>query len=74
MPRVVLSWPYQKVHEDVPPTAVPDVRGRPVREAALALHRRGLRVSLRGLGVVSRTAPVGGEVAKPGAAVIVWAE
>jgi cell division protein FtsI (penicillin-binding protein 3) len=74
IPRVLLSWPYQQDRQSVPPTAVPDVIGRPVREATLALHRRGFRVSLRGLGVVSRTAPTGGEIAKPGAAVAVWAE
>ncbi len=73
-PRVVLSWPYQPDRLSVPAIAVPDVMGRPVREAAFALHRRGFRVSLRGVGHVSRTAPIGGEIAKPGTAVIVWAE
>jgi hypothetical protein len=48
--------------------------GRSVREAALALHRRGLRMSLRGLGRVVRTAPAAGEAAPPGASVTVWAE
>jgi cell division protein FtsI (penicillin-binding protein 3) len=74
MPRVVLSWPYEQDRPGAPPVAIPDVKGQPVREAALALHRRGFRVSLRGLGVVSRTAPTGGEIAKPGAAVVVWAD
>ena len=42
---------------------VPDVAGRSVRDAALALHRRGFRVTLRGLGQVTRTLPAGGESA-----------
>jgi len=74
VPRVVLSWPYQPDRRDVLATAVPDVMGWSVREAALALHRRGFRVSLRGVGRVSRTAPVGGENARTGAAVVVWAD
>lgn len=39
---------------------VPDVAGRSVREAALALHRRGFRVQVRGRGVVSATRPAAG--------------
>jgi cell division protein FtsI (penicillin-binding protein 3) len=74
MPRVVLSWPYQPERLSRPAIAVPDVTGRPAREAALALHRRGFRVGLRGLGTVSRTAPGSGEMAQPGTAVIVWAD
>ncbi len=37
-----------------------DVAGRSVREAALALHRRGFRVSLHGMGRVTRTVPGAG--------------
>lgn len=74
MPRVVLPWPYRAGRLSEPAIAIPNVTGRPVREAALALHRRGFRVSLRGLGRVSRTIPGDGETAKPGTAVIVWAE
>lgn len=74
MPRVVLSWPHQPERLSRRAIAVPDVTGRPVREAALALHRRGFRVGLRGLGTVSRTAPGSGEMAQPGTAVIVWAD
>jgi cell division protein FtsI (penicillin-binding protein 3) len=73
-PRVVLSWPYQSDRLGAPATAVPDVTGQPVRQAALALHRRGFRVNLNGVGRVSRTAPTGGATGKPGSAVIVWAE
>ena len=73
-PPVVLSIPYQpdRARRDALP--VPHVTGRPVREAALALHRRGFRVALRGLGRVSRTQPAGGEPATPGTAVTVWTE
>jgi cell division protein FtsI (penicillin-binding protein 3) len=71
---VVLSWPYQPARQSAVTRAVPEVAGRSVREAALALHRRGFRVSLRGLGRVTRTLPAAGENAKAGTAVIVWAD
>jgi membrane peptidoglycan carboxypeptidase len=74
MSRIVLTWPYYSTESTLKPLAVPQVAGRPVREAALALHRRGFRVALHGLGRVSRTLPAGGETAKPGTAVSVWAE
>ena len=74
MARVVLSWPYDAADVKVKSLPVPEVVGQSVREAALALHRRGFRVNLRGLGRVSRTAPPGGEPALPGTAVTVWAE
>jgi cell division protein FtsI (penicillin-binding protein 3) len=73
-PRIVLAWPHQSTDPNPVPRPVPDVAGRPTREAALALHRRGFRVSLRGLGRVSRTLPAGGDIALPGTAVIVWAQ
>ena len=72
--RIVLSWPYDPADVKVKSLPVPEVVGQSVREAALALHRRGFRVNLRGLGRVSRTAPSGGEPALPGTAVTVWAE
>jgi cell division protein FtsI (penicillin-binding protein 3) len=73
-PQVVISWPYEPSLAKASAVPVPNVAGRPVREAALALHRRGFRVALRGLGQVSRTLPPGGEMARPGTAVTVWAE
>ena len=73
-PPVIISIPYQPDRSRREALPVPNVTGRPVREAALALHRRGFRVALRGLGRVSRTEPSGGEAAAPGTAVIVWAE
>ena len=74
LPRSVLSWPYRPDSQSAVTWPVPDVAGRPVREAALALHRRGFRVSLRGLGRVTRTLPSAGETAKAGTAVVVWAD
>jgi cell division protein FtsI (penicillin-binding protein 3) len=74
MPRIVLGWPYRVPGSSLSARPVPEVTGRPVREAALALHRRGFRVSLRGLGQVSRTLPAGGDTARPGTAVTVWAQ
>jgi membrane peptidoglycan carboxypeptidase len=73
-PVVAVSWPYKP--EAPPSTAlpVPDVVGQSVREAALAIHRRGFRMSLRGLGRVTRTAPAAGQPAPPGTSIAVWAE
>jgi hypothetical protein len=73
-PVTVLSWPYRRAEGSAEPVAVPSVAGRSVRDAALALHRRGFRMSLRGMGRVVRTAPAEGESAPPGASVTVWAE
>jgi membrane peptidoglycan carboxypeptidase len=70
----VLLWPSRLVDSAATPLSVPDVEGRSVREAALALHRRGFRVSLWGLGRVSRTDPAGGEMALPGSTVRMWAD
>jgi cell division protein FtsI (penicillin-binding protein 3) len=73
-PVTVVGWPYQAPASRPDPVAVPSVAGRSVREAALALHRRGFRMSLHGMGRVVRTTPAAGETARPGAAVAVWAE
>src|SRR5688572_8493182 len=74
LPRVVLPWPYQADRLSQAATPIPDVSGTPVREAALALHRRGFRINLRGIGEVSRTTPPAGQAAPPGTAVTVWAD
>ena len=73
-PPVVIALPYRAPQASAAPRPVPDVAGRSIREAALALHRRGFRVGLRGLGRVVRTVPAAGENAAPGSAVLVWAE
>ncbi|HZA93813.1 MAG TPA: penicillin-binding transpeptidase domain-containing protein, partial [Gemmatimonadales bacterium] len=72
--RVVLSWPHQPPRRDRISSPIPDITGRPVREAVYALHRRGFRVTLRGLGEVSRTMPPAGQTAVTGTPVTVWAE
>ena len=73
-PAVVVPWPYHPEAPSTAPLPVPAVAGRTVREAALALHRRGFRVSLQGLGHVVRTEPEAGESARPGTSVTVVAE
>ena len=72
--RVVLSWPYHPTDTIARERPIPPVDGRPVREATLALHQSGFRVSLKGLGRVIRTVPTAGETAKPGTTVVVWTE
>ena len=73
-PRVVVSWPYRSLDAAQVSRPVPQVEGHTTREAVLALHREGFRVSLRGLGRVTRTAPLSGEIVKPGTTVTLWAE
>jgi hypothetical protein len=73
-PPVVVTLPYRAPEISTAARPVPDVAGRSIREAALALHRRGFRVNLRGLGRVVRTVPGAGESARPGSAVLVLAE
>jgi cell division protein FtsI (penicillin-binding protein 3) len=72
--RVVLTLPYHPPGVAANPRPVPEVEGQSVRDAALALHRRGFRVDLHGTGRVNRTVPSGGSSARPGSMVSVWAE
>jgi cell division protein FtsI (penicillin-binding protein 3) len=74
MTRVVLTLPYQPSDIVAKPLPIPEVQGLSVRDAALALHRRGFRVDLHGIGRVNRTEPTGGFSARPGSSVSVWAE
>jgi cell division protein FtsI (penicillin-binding protein 3) len=71
-PAVVVAWPPRAADQGPAPLPVPDVAGESVREAALALHRRGFRVDLRGTGRVARTTPGPGDALAPGATVTVW--
>ena len=71
---VVITLPYHPPKADETARPVPDVTGRSIREAALALHRRGFRVNLHGLGRIVRTIPAAGENAAPGSSVLVLAE
>jgi cell division protein FtsI (penicillin-binding protein 3) len=73
-PPVMVTLPYRAPEPSVTPRPVPDVGGQSIREAALALHRRGFEVNLRGLGRVVRTVPAAGETARPGSSVLVLAE
>jgi cell division protein FtsI (penicillin-binding protein 3) len=73
-PRVILSWPYHPTAPAVAAKPVPSLDGRSVREAALLLHQQGFRVTLHGLGHVSRTSPAAGDTAMPGTTVVVWAD
>jgi beta-lactam-binding protein with PASTA domain len=71
---VVITLPYHPPEGSTAPRPVPDVAGQSIREAALALHRRGFQVNLRGLGRVVGTVPGAGESARPGSSVVVLAE
>ncbi len=71
-PAAVVAWPRAKPAPSRQPLPVPAVQGTSAREAALALHRLGFRVALRGSGRAVRTAPAAGELATPGSIVIVW--
>ncbi len=73
-PLIAISWPFRPDPPATDPLPVPSVAGRPVREAALALHRRGFRVTLEGMGRVTHTAPEAGDSAAPGSSVVVYAE
>jgi len=73
-PITVVPWPYNASPRASEPVTVPSVAGRSVREAALALHRRRLRMSLHGMGRVVRTTPEAGADASPAASVSVWAQ
>ncbi|HET7791089.1 MAG TPA: penicillin-binding transpeptidase domain-containing protein [Gemmatimonadales bacterium] len=70
----VVSWPY---HPDTagaaPNRVVPDVAGRSLRAAILALHRRGFRVTLKGWGVADHTWPAARDSAPAGATVTLFA-
>ncbi len=73
VPAVVIPWPERTADSTPDARPVPEVQGANVREAALALHRRGFRVDLRGDGRVTHTTPGGGQTAASGATIIVWA-
>ena len=68
----VVSWPPVPDSAAASKVTVPAVVGSTVRQAALALHRRGFKVDLRGLGQVDRTDPAAGASAQRGSTVTVW--
>jgi cell division protein FtsI/penicillin-binding protein 2 len=72
--KVVVAWPSVAAPPARALEPVPATAGTPVRRAALALHRRGFEVDLRGSGTVVRTSPAAGDSATTGTTVTVWAE
>ena len=73
VPMQAVSWPLAPPDSaDRVKVTVPLVKGRSVREAALALHQRGLRVSVNGDGTVVRSQPDAGDAARPGQVVTLW--
>ena len=70
----VVPWPF---HPDTAAgrgdRVVPEVDGRPLREAVRALHRRGFRVVLRGWGNAEHTWPAAGTSARAGSLVTLFA-
>jgi cell division protein FtsI (penicillin-binding protein 3) len=74
-PVVTVGWPYRPDSAKARPLQeVPSLAGESVRRAVAALHRRGFRVVLRGMGRVQRTTPVAGDSVRVGRTVTVWAE
>jgi cell division protein FtsI (penicillin-binding protein 3) len=70
----VVAWPF---HPDTTAgrtarQTVPNVAGRPVREAVQVLHRRGFRVVLRGWGAADHTWPAAGSAADAGSIVTLF--
>jgi cell division protein FtsI (penicillin-binding protein 3) len=71
----VVAWPYvPDTAQPGPRRAVPTVHGRPIREAVLALHRRGFRVNLKGWGEADFTWPAAGDSASAGSTVTLFAK
>ena len=71
----VVTWPYTPdTVAAQPDQTIPDVTGKPLREATRALHRRGFHVVIKGWGVVHHTWPAAGEHAAAGATVTMFAE
>jgi cell division protein FtsI (penicillin-binding protein 3) len=71
----VVSWPYAPDSAaPQPEQVVPNVTGKPLRDAARTLHRRGFRVVVKGWGVIHHTWPAAGEHAAAGATVTMFAE
>ena len=68
----VVPWPYTIYTE--PDRIIPNVTGRPLREAIRTLHRRGFQVVVKGWGVIHHTWPAHGEHATPGTTITVFAE
>lgn len=71
----VVPWPYVPDSADARvERVVPDVAGRPLREATRLLHRRGFQVVVKGWGRIHHTWPAAGERAPAGTTVTMFAE
>jgi len=72
----VVQWPYvpDSALAAQPDRIVPNVAGRPLREAARTLHQRGFKVVVKGWGVVHHTWPAAGAGAAAGTTVTVFGE
>src|SRR5438034_4267869 len=74
----IVQWPYVPDSASAPASSpdriVPNVTGRPLREAARALHGRGFKVVVKGWGVVHHTWPAAGSGAAAGTTVTVFGE
>jgi cell division protein FtsI (penicillin-binding protein 3) len=74
-PVLRVAWPYRdRESTATEPITVPEVAGQGVREAVLALHRKGLRVTVHGTGIVARLSPAAGSAAAPGTTVELWTD
>lgn len=79
-PVARVSWPYRApkaskgngTQSSGEAVVIPEVAGASVREAVLQLHRRGLKVTLRGMGNAVRTEPAAGATVSAGATVVLW--
>jgi cell division protein FtsI (penicillin-binding protein 3) len=72
-PVTRVSWPYRE--RDTTAAAmvvVPDLAGSGVREAVLALHRKGLHVDVHGTGAVVRLEPAPGSSVPGGTTIDLW--
>jgi len=71
----VVAWPYVSDSSAAQPDRmIPNVTGRPLREAARALHARGFHVVVKGWGIIHHTWPAAGEHAAAGSTVTMFAE
>jgi cell division protein FtsI (penicillin-binding protein 3) len=69
----VVEWPLSEIPDTLSPRRVPDVVGRPLRDAARRLHEAGLRVRVVGWGVVRSVEPRPGTTVEPGSLITVRA-
>jgi cell division protein FtsI (penicillin-binding protein 3) len=71
---VAVDWPAKPNGAVNAIRPVPDVAGRPAREAIALLHAEGFRVAVDGLGAVSATEPRAGTPVRTGATITIQAD